>query len=76
MAIIFRVEQREIEMTEKAVRAGLAMAEASLREATLTLENVTWDQERMTRFYETRTISRQKYDDINTARQTTCKESS
>ena len=66
-AIIFRMEQRELEMAEKAARAGLAMAEASLREATLTLENVTRDKERMARLYETRTISRQKYDDITTA---------
>ena len=66
-AIIFRMEQRELDMAEKAARAGLAMAEASLREATLTLENVTRDKERMARLYETRTISRQKYDDITTA---------
>jgi len=66
-AIIFRMEQRELEMAEMAARAELAMAEASFREATLTLENVTRDKERMARLYETRTISRQKYDDITTA---------
>jgi len=66
-AIIFRIEQRELEMAEMVARAGLEMAKASLREATLTLENVTRDKERMARLYETRTISRQKYDDITTA---------
>lgn len=64
---LFRMDQSDLLLVEKAARASLAMAGASLNETSLTLESAAREKERFSRLYEKNAISRQKLDDITTA---------
>ena len=64
---LFRMDQSDLVLTEKAARASLAMAGASLNETVLTLESAAREKERFSRLYEKNAVSRQKLDDVTTA---------
>jgi len=64
---LFRMDQSDLVLADRAARASLAMARASLNETALTLESAAREKERFSRLYEKNAISRQKLDDITTA---------
>ena len=63
---LFRMDQSDLVLTEKAARASLAMARASLTESVLKLESAAREKERFSRLYEKHAVSRQKLDDVTT----------
>ncbi len=65
--LLFRMERSDLLLAEKAARATLAMAEASLREASLAQEKTGRDRERYAALRERKVISQQQLDDSETA---------
>jgi len=65
--LLFRMERSDLLLAEKAAPATLAMAEASLREASLAQEKTGRDRERYAALRERKVISQQQLDDSETA---------
>ena len=66
--LLLRMDRSDLLLAERAARATLAMAGASLREASLALEKTERDRERLAALRERQVISQQQFDDIQTAR--------